>query len=64
MSKNTNFTGQPIFGQLLMFMSRPRIHGISAKHDADRYVKKLTTYKHVIVWITCPNGAHSDILVK
>ena len=51
MSKNTNFTGQPIFGQLLKFMSSPRICIISAKHDADRYVKKLTTYKHVIIML-------------
>jgi len=51
MPKNTNFTGQPIIGQLLNYMSRTRIQAISAKHDADRYVKKLTTYKHVIVML-------------
>jgi len=51
MAKNTNFTGQPIFGQLLTFMNRSRIQAISAKHDSDRYVKKLTTYKHVIVML-------------
>jgi hypothetical protein len=51
MPKNTNFTGQPIIGQLLTFMNRARIQAISAKHDADRYVKKLTTYKHVIVML-------------
>ena len=51
MSKTTNFTGQPIFGQLLKFMSRARINSISAKHDADRYVKKLTTYKHVVIML-------------
>ena len=37
MSKTTNFTGQPIFGQLLKFMCRDRINSISAKHDADQY---------------------------
>ena len=51
MSKATIFTGQPIFGQLLKFMSRARINSISAKHDADRYVKKLTTYKHVVIML-------------
>ncbi len=51
MSKNTNFTGQPIFGQLLKFMSSTRIYNISAKHNADRYVKKLTTYKHVVIML-------------
>jgi hypothetical protein len=44
MSKTTNFTGQLIFWQLLKFMSRARINSIIAKHDADRYVKKLTCH--------------------
>ncbi|TRZ77520.1 MAG: DUF4372 domain-containing protein, partial [Deltaproteobacteria bacterium] len=51
MPKNTNFTGQPILGQLLTFMNRSRIQAISKKHDADRYVKKLTTYKLTIVML-------------
>jgi len=51
MPKSTHFTGQPIFGQLLKFMNRSTINSISAKHDADRYVKKLTTYKHLVIML-------------
>lgn len=51
MSKSTNFTGQPIFGQLLKFMSRSRINSIATTHGADRYVKKLTTYKHLVIML-------------
>ncbi|MCD6336856.1 MAG: IS4 family transposase [Candidatus Marinimicrobia bacterium] len=51
MPKSTNFTGQPIFGQLLKFMNRSTINSISAKHYADRYVKKLTTYKHLVIML-------------
>ncbi len=51
MPKSTNFTGQPIFRQLLKFMNRSTINSISAKHDADRYVKKLTTYKHLVIML-------------
>ncbi|NQU82001.1 MAG: DUF4372 domain-containing protein [Bacteroidetes bacterium] len=48
MSKSTNFTGQPIFGQLINFLDRSRISKISRKNEADRYTKKFTTYKYLI----------------
>ena len=51
MRKNTNFTGQPIFNQLLFFISRSRISKIAHKHDAERYVKKFNTYHHVVVML-------------
>lgn len=51
MSKSTNFTGQPIFGQLLKLIDFTRVNHISAKHGADRYVKKLTTRKHLIIFL-------------
>ena len=42
MSKSTNFTGQPIFGQLINFLDRSSISKISRKNEADRYTKKYT----------------------
>lgn len=51
MSKNTNFTGQPILKQLLMYLDRADIRKISAKHHADRYVKKFTTHNHLVVML-------------
>jgi hypothetical protein len=51
MSKNTNFTGQPILNQLLMYLDRGNIRKIAAKHHADRYVKKYTTHNHLVVML-------------
>ncbi len=49
MSKSINFTGQPIFGQLIKFIGRQHINTIARQYRTDRYTKKLTTYKHIIV---------------
>jgi hypothetical protein len=49
MHKSTHFTGQPIFNQLLFFVSSSRITKIAQKHDAERYVKKFNTYHHLVV---------------
>jgi hypothetical protein len=51
MRKNTHFIGQPIFNQLLFFISRSKIAKIAHKHDAERYVKKFNTYHHVVVML-------------
>ena len=51
MSKNTNFNGQPIFNQLLSFISKSDIKAIAKRHKAERYVKKFTTYNHVVVML-------------
>ena len=48
MSKDRNFTGQPIFTQILKFVSRPKIKRIALKYNADRYTKKLNTYNHFV----------------
>lgn len=51
MGKNTNFNGQPIFNQLLMFIDKSEIRKIAKKHGSERYVKKFTTYNHLIVML-------------
>jgi len=51
MSKNTNFTGQPIFNQLLSFLDKGSIKKIGIDNQAERYVKKFTTYHHVVVML-------------
>ena len=51
MNKNTNFTGQPIFGQILQMIKRNQIHTIAIKHGTDRYYKKFTTYKHLVTML-------------
>lgn len=51
MNKNTNFTGQPIFGQILSMIPRSQIQVIANKNGADRYYKKFTTYKHLVTML-------------
>ena len=51
MSKDTNFIGQPIFSQLLKFISKSNIDRIALNNKADRYTKKFTTYNHLIVML-------------
>jgi len=60
MGKSTNFTGQPIFTQLLFFVSRSKIAKIAHQHDAERYVKKFNTYHHLVVMLfSVIEGYHS-----
>ena len=60
MGKSTNFSGQPIFNQLLKFIDKSDIRKIAKKHDAERYVKKFTTYHHLVVMLFVSiEGYHS-----
>lgn len=51
MGKSTNFSGQPIFNQLLTFIDKSEIKKIAIKHSSERYVKKFTTYNHLVVML-------------
>lgn len=60
MSKDTNFIGQPIFGQLLNFLDKGFVKRASKELEADKYVKKFTSYKHVVVMLFAVfEGYHS-----
>jgi hypothetical protein len=60
MGKNKNFSGQPIFNQLLNFIDKNEIKQIGKKHEAERYVKKFTTYHHLVVMFYASiEGYHS-----
>ena len=60
MSKDTNFIGQPILGQLLSYLDKGFIKKASKELDDDRYVKKFTSHKHLIVMLfTVFEGYHS-----
>jgi hypothetical protein len=60
MGKSTNFSGQPIFNQLLKFIDKGEIRKIANHHGAERYVKKFTTYHHVVVMLFATiEGYHS-----
>lgn len=60
MGKSTNFSGQPIFNQLLKFIDKSEVKKIAKKHEAERYIKKFTTYNHVVVMLFVAfEGYHS-----
>ena len=60
MGKNTNFSGQPILNQLIMFLDKGKIRKITKENDSDRYVKKFSTYNHVVVMLFVAfEGYHS-----
>ena len=60
MGKSTNFNGQPIFNQLIEFIDKSEIRKIAKHHGAERYVKKFTTYNHVVVMLYVAfEGYHS-----
>ena len=60
MGKDTHFTGQPIFGQLLSFLNKGQINRTSKELGADKYVKRFTSYKHVVVMLFATfEGYHS-----
>ena len=60
MGKSTNFSGQPILNQLLMYLDKGQIRKISKLAGGERYVKKFCTYNHVVVMLFVAfEGYHS-----
>jgi hypothetical protein len=48
MNKSTFFSGQPIFTQLLKFISKDSVFRIAQQFAADRYSKRFSTYEHLV----------------
>lgn len=51
MSKNTYFTGQPLYAQLLKLTDVQEIIKISQTGGHDRYIKKLDGYSHFVIML-------------
>ncbi len=51
MSKNTHFTGQPLYAQLLKLTDSKEIARISLEGCHDRYIKKLDGYSHFVIML-------------
>lgn len=51
MSKSANFTGQPIFSQLLNLVERKDVYRIAKSEGTDRYYKKFKTYDHLVTML-------------
>ncbi len=48
MNKSTFFSRQPIFTQLLKFISKDSVFRIAQQFAADRYSKRFSTYEHLV----------------
>jgi Domain of unknown function (DUF4372)/Transposase DDE domain len=60
MGKSSFFTGQPIFGQLLNFIPRSMVSGISRSVQSDRYCKRFSSYDHLVTMLyAIYNNCHS-----
>jgi hypothetical protein len=52
MGKNTNFSGQPVFNQLLKLLTRQTIEQLSKNiPGSEEYVKKLDGYTHLVIML-------------
>ena len=51
MSKNSNYFGQPIYGQLIKSLDREKIVGISRKHGGEKDVKSFGGYTHLLTML-------------
>ena len=61
MGKSTNFSGQPIFNQLLNFLDKSEVKKIGKSSGAERYVKKSSTYNHLVVLLFTAFEGYSSI---
>jgi hypothetical protein len=51
MNKDSFFTGQPLFTQLLKYISRERIGRVARAQKSDHYYKKFDSYTHLVVML-------------
>lgn len=51
MRKDQNFTGQPVFAQLLKLIDRKEVFSLARQHKADRYYKYFKTYDHLVMML-------------
>lgn len=51
MAKNSFFTGQPVFSQLLSLIPKDIISQLTHKYQANRYYKKFMVYDHLVTML-------------
>ena len=51
MGKSTHFFGQPIYGQLIKLLDKPKILQISRNHGGERYVKSFDGFTHLLTML-------------
>ena len=53
MSKNTNFFGQSVFGQLISYIDNNIIYKNAQNHKANHYIKRFMAKDHLISMLFC-----------
>jgi len=61
MSKNTFFTGQPIFSQLLNLIPKWIVKQVAAQYNSDYYTKKFDTYSHLVTMLFVAYGGCTSL---
>jgi hypothetical protein len=61
MGKNTHFSGQPIYNQILSLVEKEKIDKISFEGHYDRYVKKLDGYSHFVIMLYAVLMRHDSL---
>lgn len=51
MNKSTFFAGQPIFSQLVSFISKSAVRKAVVEHESDRYYKRFDTFHHLVTML-------------
>lgn len=51
MNKDTFFTGQPVFNQLLSFIPKGILRDVTSEHQTDRYYKRFKTREHLVTML-------------
>ena len=60
MGKDTFFTGQPVFSQLLRLIPSSLVSQVTRQHESDRYYKRFMSYDHLVTMLyTCFHGCKS-----
>ena len=51
MNKGTHFIGQPVYGQLINLLDKPKILKISRENGGERYVKRFDAWQHLAIML-------------
>ena len=51
MHKGTYFLGQPVLGQLISLLDKPKILEFSKNVGGERYVKKFDAWQHMVIML-------------
>lgn len=53
MLQNNNFSGQPVFSQVVGLINRSHFNNLVQQHDANRYCKRCGAWEHFICMMYC-----------